>query len=178
MRTGSGSNQQDNYLMKNRKKRVELIVELIRNRCIGSQEELANILADMGYIVTQATLSRDLKMLKTTKVPTDRGTYMYILPDSNTLKDKMLATGQMAMNTNYQSGFISLELSGNMAVVKTRNGYAAGLAYDIDMSHTPEILGTIPGSDTIFVVLKEGTTHEQAMEALSRLLPLDKNYPY
>jgi transcriptional regulator of arginine metabolism len=102
--------------MKNRKKRVELIVDLIRNKCIGSQEELANTLAERGYNVTQATLSRDLKMLKTTKVPTDRGTYMYILPDSNSLKDKLLATGQIAMNANYQSGFVSLEISVNIAV--------------------------------------------------------------
>lgn len=164
--------------MKNRKQRVEVIVDLIRNRCIGSQEELASILSEMGYNVTQATLSRDLKMLKTTKVPTDRGTYMYILPDSNSLKDKMLATGQMSMNANYQSGFISLEISGNIAVIKTRNGYAAGLAYDIDMSHADEILGTIPGSDTIFAVLREGVSHEQAMEVFSRLLPLDRKLPF
>ena len=62
--------------MKNRKKRINLIIELIRNQCIGSQEELASALAKKGHPVTQATLSRDLKMLKTTKVPTDRGTYM------------------------------------------------------------------------------------------------------
>lgn len=163
--------------MKNRKQRVELIVDLIKNRCISSQEELVTILAENGYNVTQATLSRDLKMLKTTKVPTDRGTYMYILPDSNSLKDKLLANGQMSMNPNYQSGFVSLEFSGNMAVIKTRNGYAPGLAYDIDMSRSPEILGTIPGSDTIFAVLREDVTHEQAREVFSRFLPLDGKIP-
>ncbi len=111
------------------------MVDLIRNQCIGSQEDLAARLAEHGYKVTQATLSRDLKMLKTTKVPTDRGTYMYILPDSNTLKDKLLSKGAADMSPNFQSGFISLRLSGNIAVIKTRNGYAAGLAYDIDMSN-------------------------------------------
>ena len=65
--------------MKNRKQRIELMVKLIREKCIGSQEELANMLAEHGYNVTQATLSRDLKMLKTTKVPTDRGSYVYTL---------------------------------------------------------------------------------------------------
>lgn len=106
--------------MKNRKDRIDLMVELIRNECISSQEELAARLADAGYNVTQATLSRDLKMLKTTKVPTDRGTYMYILPDSNTLKDKLLAKGAANMTPNFTSGFISLSLSGNMAVIKTQ----------------------------------------------------------
>lgn len=163
--------------MKNRKQRVEMIVDLIRNRCISSQEELASILAEKGFNVTQATLSRDLKMLKTTKVPTDRGTYMYILPDSNSLKDKLLATGQMSINPNYQSGFISIEFAGNMAVIKTRNGYAPGLAYDIDMSQSPEILGTIPGSDTIFAVIKDGISHEEARAVFARFLPLDDTIP-
>ncbi|MDE6236243.1 MAG: arginine repressor, partial [Muribaculaceae bacterium] len=149
----------------------------IRNQCISSQEELADLLAKEGYIVTQATLSRDLKMLKTTKVPTDRGGYMYILPDSNSLKDKLLATGQITMDANYQAGFISLRFSRNIAVIKTRNGYAAGLAYDIDMSNAPEILGTIPGSDTIMCVLREDVTHDQAREVFSRLLPLDRKIP-
>lgn len=159
--------------MKNRKKRVELIVELIRNNCIPSQEELVRLLAERGFHVTQATLSRDLKMLHTTKVPTDRGTYVYVLPDSNSLKDKLLTVGQLEMNANYQSGFISLEFSGNIAVIKTRNGYASGLAYDIDMSNPPEILGTIPGTDTIFAVLREGLSRQQAVEVLKRFLPLD-----
>lgn len=164
--------------MKNRRERINLMVELIKNKCIGSQEELAAMLAEHGYEVTQATLSRDLKMLKTTKVPTDRGTYMYIMPDSNTLKDKLLAKGVSDISPNFQSGFISLAISGNIAVIKTRNGYAAGLAYDIDMSRSKEILGTIPGSDTIFAVLDENASRESVMEAFRKLLPIDKTPDY
>lgn len=159
--------------MKNRRKRIEVIVELIKNQCIPSQEELARLLAERGFHVTQATLSRDLKQLHTTKVPTDMGTYAYVLPDSNSLKDKLLAVGQVSMNANYQSGFISLSFSGNLAVIKTRNGYASGLAYDIDMSNVPEILGTIAGADTIMVALREGVSHEEAYRIFSRLLPLN-----
>lgn len=163
--------------MKNRKRRVELIVDLIKNNCISSQEELSKMLAENGYHVTQATLSRDLKMLKTTKVPTDRGTYMYIMPDSNAIKDKMLSSGQMDINPQYQAGFISLEFSGNIAVIKTRNGYASGLAYDMDMSRMSEIVGTIAGTDTIIVVLRDGIDHERAREIFSRFLPLDVKIP-
>lgn len=148
--------------MKNRRKRVDIIIDLIRNQCVGSQEELARLLAEKGHHVTQATLSRDLKMLRTTKVPTDRGTYMYVLPDSDSLKDKILAFGQLPPHANYQSGFLSLAFSGNLCVIKTRNGYASGLAYDIDMGRAPEVLGTIPGSDTILVVLREDVTRDQA----------------
>ncbi len=154
------------------------MVQLITNECIGSQEELAHKLADKGYKVTQATLSRDLKMLKTTKVATDRGTYIYMLPDSNSLKDKMLAKGATSVKPDFKNGFVSIELSGNMAVIKTRNGYASGLAYDIDQSHTPEILGTIPGSDTIFVVLREDVSHGRAMEIFESLLPVNNNHHF
>ena len=154
------------------------MVDLIKNQCIGSQEELAAKLSEHGCEVTQATLSRDLKMLKTTKVPTDRGTYMYIMPDSNTLKDKLLAKGAADISPNLQSGFISLTISGNIAVIKTRNGYAAGLAYDIDMSQSKEILGTIPGSDTIFAVLDENASREAVMETFRKLLPIDKTHNY
>lgn len=163
--------------MKNRKDRVELIVDLIKNNCISSQDELSQMLAARGYKVTQATLSRDLKMLKTTKVPTDRGSYMYILPEPNSIKDKLLSAGQLDMNANYQSGFVSLAFSGNMAVIKTRNGYATGLAYDIDMSHPDEIVGTIAGTDTIFAVLQDGISHDEAREIFSRFLPLDSKIP-
>ncbi len=159
--------------MKNRKKRIDLIIDLIRNHCIGSQEELAGILARQGHHVTQATLSRDLKMLRTTKVPTDRGTYMYTLPESDSLKDKILASGTAPARANYQSGFISLSFSGNIAVIKTRNGYASGLAYDIDVSGESEILGTIPGSDTIFAVLREDVSRERARQLFASILSID-----
>ena len=163
--------------MKNRKRRVELIVDLIRNNCIGSQEELSRMLKENGFSVTQATLSRDLKMLRTTKIPTDRGTYMYILPDSNSVKDNMLLSGQGDISTHYQAGFISLEFSGNLAVIKTRNGYASGLAYDMDMSRTLEIVGTLAGTDTIFVALRDGLDRKRAREIFSRFLPLDVKIP-
>ena len=56
----------------------------------------------------------------------------------------------------------------NETVIKTRNGYAPGLAYDIDMARLPEILGTIAGADTVFAILREGASHEQVREFLAR----------
>lgn len=156
-----------------RKKRIDLIVKLIRNRCICSQEELIQLLAENGCTITQGTLSRDLRSLNTVKVPTERGLSMYVLPESDSLKDKLLSGSQHQMKANFQSGFLSLEISGNMAVIKTRNGYASGLAFDIDMHKLPEILGTIPGSDTIFAVLRDDVTPERAHELFAQILPLD-----
>ncbi|MDE6298128.1 MAG: hypothetical protein K2M10_00580 [Muribaculaceae bacterium] len=161
--------------MKNRKKRIDLIIDLIKNQCIGSQEELADILSQKGHQVTQATLSRDLKMLRTTKVPTDRGTYMYVLPDSDSLKDRLLNNVPNIAKANYQSGFVSIHFSGNLVVIKTRNGYASGLAYDIDMSKSPEILGTISGTDTILAVLREDVSRQKAAQAFADILGININ---
>lgn len=161
--------------MKNKKNRLHIIVELIKNQCIGSQEELAKLLAVRGFKVTQATLSRDLKQLRTTKVATDMGNYMYIIPDSNNLHDTMLSQGQSTAHAGQHSGFVSIQFSGQLAVIKTRNGYASGLAYDIDMSKSPEILGTIPGADTVFAVLREDVSHEEAMSIFARFLPVDED---
>ncbi|MGN0206892.1 MAG: arginine repressor [Muribaculaceae bacterium] len=157
--------------MKNKKSRLQQIVELINDNCIGSQEELSKMLATKGFMVTQATLSRDLKMLRITKVATDTGGYMYIIPDSNNIQDKLLQSGQM-IQKNHSASFVSINFSHNIAVIKTRNGYASGLAYDIDMSKTPEILGTIAGADTVFAILREDVTHEQALQVFAKFLPI------
>lgn len=163
--------------MSKRTPRVEMIVDLIKNHSVSSQIQLAEMLAERGFNVTQATLSRDLKYLKTTKVSTDKG-YVYVLPDLNELKDRLLAAGKVDPRLTNTSGFISIEFSGNLCVVKTRNGYAAGLAYDIDMIGAPEILGTIPGSNTIFMVIREGVSHERVRNILGRILPIDKKIPF
>lgn len=156
--------------MRKKKNRVQLITDLINNNCIGSQSELCDLLVSNGVDVTQATLSRDLKMLRATKVPTDSGGYMYIIPDSNEIHNKMLEHGQAGSSAATHVGPMSIEFSGNFAVIKTRNGYATGLAYDIDMSHSPEILGTIAGADTVFAILREGISHEQAREFFNRFI--------
>lgn len=160
--------------MKNKKSRLQIIIDLIKNNCIGSQEELSRKLAERGCIVTQATLSRDLKTLKTTKVATDMGKYMYIIPNRNNIQDRLLSLGLGRIHSGHRSGFTSITFSGHMAVIKTRNGYASGLAYDIDISHPDEILGTIAGADTLFAVLREDVTREEALKVFERFLPIKK----
>lgn len=159
--------------MKNKRNRLQLIVELVKKNNVGSQNELAELLKKVGVKVTQATLSRDLKTLRITKVATDRGGYTYIIPNSNALKDSLLLSGRASLRSGQEMGVVSLEFSGNIAVIKTRNGYAPGLAYDIDMSRSQQILGTIAGSDTVLAVLREGVTHDQARAFFSRFLPMD-----
>lgn len=159
--------------MRNKRERQHLILDIIREKQIHSQEELANELAERGIQVTQATLSRDMKMLHVTKISANGNQYVYIVPNSNDIKDRLLNANRGPETPNNNIGFVSLSFSRNIAVVKTRNGYAGGLAYDIDMSHSPEILGTIAGADTIFLVLREDVTHEEAKDLLSRFIPVD-----
>ena len=159
--------------MKNKKERLQLIVNLIKKNCIGSQNELAEILEKNGCKVTQATLSRDLKAMKITKVATNDGVYMYIIPDNNDLQDQLLMSGRNSLTVQQQVGFVSIAFSGQIAVIKTRNGYALGLAYDIDMSRSDEVLGTIAGADTVFAILREDLSHEQALQFFSRFVPLE-----
>lgn len=157
--------------MKKKQNRLQLITDIIKRTRIGSQNELAEALAEQGVIVTQATLSRDLKALHVTKVPSDLG-YTYIVPNHNELQDNLLKSGQQSITAQQQLGFISIEFSGNFAVIKTRNGYATGLAYDIDMSHSPEVLGTIAGADTVFAILREGVTRDEAYRFFARFVPI------
>ena len=68
-------------------------------------------------------------------------------------------------------GYRSINFSGNMGVIRTRPGYASSIAYNIDNGHIDEILGTIAGDDTIFIVIKEGVTQEQVIKGLSTIVP-------
>ena len=158
--------------MSRKNDRIEHLIEIIKNNNVGSQEEILKMLAEKGIFVTQATLSRDLKMLKTTKVPLDHGEYAYMLPDATTAKIHNSSRRLADYSRQGSNGFISIEFSGNIAVMLTRNGYASGIAYDIDMLNAPEIAGTIAGANTVFVVLREGITHEKALNVISSILPV------
>ncbi len=157
--------------MKNKKTRLQLILEIIKTKEISCQDDLARLLSEQGHRVTQATLSRDLKKLRVMKVATESGKYVYIVPSSNEVKDTLLTVNQGPINPNSSLGFVSISFSGNIAIIKTRNGYAGGLAYDIDVSRPPEILGTIAGADTVLAVLREKITHDEALQVLQQFIP-------
>lgn len=152
--------------MSRKNERIETLIDIIKNQRIGSQEKLLRQLAAHGHIVTQATLSRDLKMLKTSKVPLEHGEYAYMLPDVTTVAFQPKKRINDDLSRLLDAGFVSLEFTGNLGVMMTRNGYATGIAYDIDMLHAPEIAGTISGANTVFIALREGVNHDAARRAL------------
>lgn len=68
------------------------------------------------------------------------------------------------------TGFLSINFAGNMAVIKTRPGYASSIAYNIDNSSIDEIIGTIAGDDTIFIVIREGYSKDSVIEGLRAVI--------
>ena len=156
-------------MIKVKKDRLEALRMIISSQELGSQDELLEALKSEGFQLTQATLSRDLKQLKVAKAATMRGNYVYVLPNDTMYKRVSTPGNIREMMT--ASGFVSMNFSGNMGVIKTRPGYASSIAFNIDNNHINEILGTIAGDDTIFIVIKQGVTKEEVIEALSEVVP-------
>ncbi len=155
--------------MKAKNDRLETLRMIISSREMGNQEELLAALREEGFVVTQATLSRDLKQLKVAKAATMRGNYVYVLP--NVTMYKRVSTPAQIKEMMQVPGFLSIHFSGNMGVIKTRPGYASSIAYNIDASNIPYILGTIAGDDTIFIVVKDGIHQKDVVGALSSVMP-------
>ena len=155
--------------MKVKNNRLEALRLIISSQQLGSQDELLNALQKEGFKLTQATLSRDLKQLKVAKAASMSGNYVYVLP--NETMYKRVSTPNSIREMMKVPGFISINFSGNMGIIKTRPGYASSIAWNIDNSDIPEILGTIAGDDTIFIVIKEGIKHQEVIDALSDFVP-------
>lgn len=154
---------------------METLKMLISSHELSSQEEVLQALAKEGYKLTQATLSRDLKQLKVAKAASMNGKYVYVLP--NETMYKRVSNPRSLREMMMSPGFQSINFSGNMVVIKTRPGYASSIAYNIDNSDIPEILGTIAGDDTIFMVRKEGASENDLIKSLSELIPeLNQQY--
>ena len=155
--------------MKVKTNRLEALRLIISSQQLGSQDELLNALQKEGFKLTQATLSRDLKQLKVAKAASMSGNYVYVLP--NETMYKRVSTPNSIREMMRVPGFISINFTGNMGIIRTRPGYASSIAWNIDNSDIPEILGTIAGDDTIFIVIKEGVKHQEVVEALSDVVP-------
>ena len=155
--------------MKVKNNRLEALRLIISSQQLGSQDELLTALQKEGFKLTQATLSRDLKQLKVAKAASMSGNYVYVLP--NETMYKRVSTPNTIREMMKVPGFMSINFSGNIGIIKTRPGYASSIAWNIDNSDISEILGTIAGDDTIFIVIKEGTKHQEIINTLSEVVP-------
>lgn len=140
------------------------IIELINNNDIETQEELADLLVEAGYNVTQATISRDIRELKLSKVSTDEGCQRYIVLKNN----------ESGLNEKYvrvlRDGFISMDNAQNIMVIKTISGMAMAVAAALDALHINGIVGCIAGDDTLMCAIKSVEETVKVMEKLSKLI--------
>ena len=135
------------------------IVELVGRYDIETQEELCDMLNKSGYDVTQATVSRDIRSLKLTKVVTPEGRQCYrFIADTQDLTQKKINI--------LRDGFVSCDMAQNLLVVKTAVGLAMAVAATIDALSMKEIMGCIAGDDTILIIAHDPERAEQFVKKL------------
>lgn len=144
--------------------RQDAIIEMIGAYCIETQEEIALRLREKGYQVTQATVSRDIKELKLLKVPARDGGYQYALPEK---QDASVNDRLIRMLTD---SLVSVNYAGNMIVAKTLSGSANIAAEALDNMEWPELLGTIAGDNTVFMVIRSEDEVAKVAERIDRLI--------
>lgn len=141
------------------------IKHIIGSKEISNQETLLLELQQMGYSYTQATLSRDLRFLKISKVAGTAGGYIYRLPESlqkpSGIQDRELPL----------LGYRSIEFSNHLGVIKTLPGYAGSIASRIDTADMFELLATVAGDDTVLVIPRDGVSRADVVNALTVLMP-------
>ena len=131
-----------------KKNRHEKIVEIVEKYDVETQDELIEHLRKTGYEVTQATVSRDIRELKLTKVMSDKGSYSYRLPKSNE------SLGTFKFNHALAESITSVDCALHTVVIKTFPGMAQAVAVGIDNLKLPVILGCVAGDDTIIVIAR------------------------
>ena len=140
------------------------LIEIINKNEIETQEALAEALRNEGYLVTQATVSRDIKDLGLIKVMTPNKTYKYAQPASTEQK----SSGKM-LNL-FRECVISIDYAGHLIVIKTVSGGANSAATLVDKLNFPEVMGCVAGDDTILVVIKDQQKIVPIVEKLKSLL--------
>jgi transcriptional regulator of arginine metabolism len=146
----------------NKRQRHAVILELVEQHRIHSQEELRERLAERGVDVTQATLSRDIRELRLVKVPDSEGRPYYTLPPETWTKRPPLERLLPTL-------FVGADGVGNLLLVTTLPGGAQPVAEAIDWEEWPEVLGTVAGDDTILIILRAARYRRVVQSRLEEL---------
>lgn len=129
-------------------KRHTKILELIKKNSIETQEELSQRLIKCGFDITQATISRDIKELKLIKALDKNGVYIYRAMDNESSYVNRLSD-------IFRASVINIDFAGNTVVIKSLPGLASAVAMALDTLHIDDIVGTIAGDDTVFVLTRD-----------------------
>lgn len=136
------------------------ILEIIENNAVETQEDLADRLKKEGFNVTQATISRDIRELKLTKIATENGRQRYasISKTDTEVSDRLIRV--------FRDAVVKVDFAQNMVVIKTLNGMGMAVAVAVDNMENCDILGSIAGDDTVFCVVR---SHNQALDFIQKL---------
>lgn len=145
-------------------KRQRKIIELISDHDIETQEELAKMLVDSGFCVTQATVSRDIRELNLLKTSAGTGGQKYVIPTTTTI------TPDSKYMRVLNDGILSMQCAENMLVIKTVSGMAMAVGAAVDAMNIDKILGCIAGDDTIMCVIKNAEEAIKVKEMLSNMI--------
>lgn len=140
------------------------IRDILASERIATQEELCDALRNHGYEVTQATVSRDIKELRLTKIPDEIG-YRYAFPDSHGPK-----SSYERMKRVFRDSVVDLDYSENIIIIKTLPGLAQSVGAVIDAMENRYILGNVAGDDTIFVLVKPKKEVEGVLNGFRKLI--------
>ena len=140
------------------------IIELINRYEIGTQDELTEMLLKEGFHITQATVSRDIRELKLTKVATESGKQRY-----TALQNKESNLYQKYVRV-LQDGLLSMERADNILVIKTVSGMAMAVAAAVDNLEVPGVVGSIAGDDTVMCAIRTAKDVVSVFEELNKLL--------
>lgn len=155
------------YMNINKNTRLEVVKMIVSSQELSTQEELLRELERSGFPSTQATLSRDLRQLRIAKGLNEDGLQVYMLPEKR--RFQRVSDTHLTVQKMNRLGALSVKFSGNMAVVRTPPGHAAHVAYDIDNAEISEVLGTVAGDDTVFIVLAEDANRQMLLNQLNAI---------
>lgn len=145
-------------------RRHALILAIIKEKTVRTQEELSDLLKEWGVEVTQATLSRDIKELGLIKIPTPEGSYRYALSGEKLLPEVLKRAERM-----FGDAVVAIDFTENLIIVKTTSGTAQGVAAILDELDWKEIVGTIAGDDSILVIVRNKDQVEGILNRLHKL---------
>lgn len=147
-----------------KQRRHKKIIELIGQYDIETQDELADLLIREGFQVTQATVSRDIRELKLSKVPGQKGRQKYILlsPQEHQMAQKYVGI--------LREAFLSMDCAQNILVVKTVSGMAMAVGAALDSIGWKEIVGCIAGDDTVMCAIRTTEDTKTVMAELEKIV--------
>ena len=150
-----------------RSQRHQMIMKLVSEKCIDTQESLQAELAKKGFSVTQATVSRDIKELSLIKTIAPDGSYRYSIP---ALKKSGMQEGGSAVLSFISESVSSVDYAGNTVVVKCHSGMAQAVCAKLDDTGLDNVVGTLAGDDTIFILMRTESDAQRLLKELNTIL--------